>query len=275
MLVILYNKYMLQTRKILSKDYNCYVKNNNSKWTILFIHGFGSSYKFAENLFSLNNNYNIVSINLISNSQKDSLDINEFWAIANYYIKKIKTRKLIIFGHSLGGGVLANAGHHKKVKKVVWMSTIHPKMKDLFAIEALSDYVNEESSKKAALVNILKSFTDKRVESGKGSRLNKFLLKGSIWNNVLKQTLANKEFMNELDNNYHSLAPKSTFIIGTGDPLIKTKLFKKYIEYLGGEVLIIGKEHNPIKTDPKKINELLNQITTDKKPWFKKKVLKR
>lgn len=125
--------YLLKKAIINDVIISYYIKDNNAKSTILFVHGYNSSSDFVCDIFNLKQNFNIIAINLPGShyleKPKRVLSIDYFNEIVENFINNyLKTRHLILLGHSLGGGTVAALSQNKKVKLVIYLATIHPRM---------------------------------------------------------------------------------------------------------------------------------------------------
>ncbi len=259
---------MYRTKNIDGKNIKYFVKNNNSKWTIIFVHGFNSSSNFARYLFTLKNNYNIIAVDMVNVDRADEVQFDEMIKIVSTLIKKTKTRKVILLGHSLAGGVVSKVGLSPKVKKIVYMSTITPEIQKTKAFKLLKKH-HETKGKISLLI------TNKMVEMtrGKYGWAHAFLDRDSKWTGILKNTVLNEKFMKRLDSRYKLTKHKAKFVVSKDDNIISTRAFVKYANSLGKNVTYIGKRHNPIKTAPEEFNQDLNKMTEGRKRIIKKRVI--
>ncbi len=259
---------MYRTKNINGKNVKYFVKNNNSKWTIIFVHGFNSSSNFARYLFTLKNNYNIIAVDMVNVDRADEVQFDEMIKIVSTLLKKTKTRKVILLGHSLAGGVVSKVGLSPKVKKIVYMSTITPEVQKTKAYKLLKKH--HETKGKLSLM-----ITNKMVEMtrGKYGWAHAFLDRDSKWTGILRNTVLNEKFMKRLDSRYKLTKHKAKFVVSKDDNIISTRAFVKYANSLGKNVTYIGKRHNPIKTAPEEFNQYLNKMTEGRKRIIKKRVI--
>ncbi len=260
---------MYKIKNINGKEIKYFVKNNNSKWTVIFVHGFNSSSNFARYLFTLKNNYNIIAIDMVDMNTADEVEYDAMVKIIDVFVKKAKTRKVILLGHSLAGGVVSKVGINPKVKKIVYMSTITPEVQKTSAYKLLKKH-HETKNKLPLLIS------NKIVELTKGKYgwAHAFLDRNSKWTGILNNTVLNERFMKRLDARYKLTKHKAKFVVSQDDNIISTKAFVKYANSLGKNVTFIGKRHNPIKTAPHKFNQYLNGMTEGRKRIFKKNVVR-
>ncbi len=259
---------MYKTKKINDKDIRYFVKNNNSKWTIIFVHGFNSSSKFAQHLFPLNNDYNIIAVDMVDMNKANDVEFDEMIKIISTLTKKTRTRKVILLGHSLAGGVVSKVGLNPKVKKIIYMSTITPEMQKTNAYKMLKKYHNTKKKLPLLITNKLLEMTKGKYEWARA-----FLDRDSKWTGILNNTVLDERFMKRLDTRYKLTKHKAMFVVSKDDNIISTKAFVRYANSLSKDVTYIGKRHNPIKTDPQGFNEYLNNIVKDKKRIIKKGVI--
>ncbi len=259
---------MYKTKIINNKRVKYFVKNNNAKWTVIFIHGFNSSSNFASQLFDIENNYNIIAVDMVDANDVDEVKFENMIEITNKIIQKTRTRNVVLLGHSLAGGVVSKVGLNKKVKKIVYLSTITPDIQSTSAYKLLKKH--HETKNKVSLM-----FTNKLISLTKNKSVwaHAFLDRNSKWSNVLKNTVLDEFFMNSLGTKYKLTKDKSYFVVSKDDNIINTKAFVNYVNSLGKEVTFIGKKHNPIKTAPKEFNAYLNNLTASRKRIFKKGVI--
>ncbi|MFX1417314.1 MAG: alpha/beta fold hydrolase [Promethearchaeota archaeon] len=85
------------------------IRDNNSKNTLIFIHGSGGNSNVWENQFYLNINYNIIAIDLPSHNKSNTfpeLSLDLYVDVVKRFLDYIKPTELILGGHSLGGVVI-------------------------------------------------------------------------------------------------------------------------------------------------------------------------
>lgn len=141
-------KYLLKKILIKNEEISYYIKENKAKFTIVFIHGYNSSSDFAQPLFNLPQNFNIVVLNLpgslLLKNPRHVLSIDLFISIVKEFITKhVKVSNLILLGHSLSGGVVAPLSQHPKVKQIIYLSTIHPRMNHSNSWKNLNTFYNQ------------------------------------------------------------------------------------------------------------------------------------
>ncbi len=265
--------YQLQKITINNEQISYYLKDNNVKWTVLFIHGYMSSSDFASEIFKLNQNFNIIALNLPGSHYldlpKQTLSIDYFNQIVDYFINHhLKTRYLILLGHSLGGGTAASLSQNKKVKRVIYLSSINPRMVESQSWKKLYDFYYPKKIDQQANETYIATKPE----------LEEIFDKTTLYVNLTKKYLLNKEYVTKtLFSEYkNSLNKQPLFIIGDSDYVIETKAFVNFVtKDLQQQVLIIPNvNHSPLKEKPYFLNELLNQEIRYKKRFWPIKLIK-
>ena len=97
------------------KNYNInYIdENSNSKEieTIVFLHGWGSSYKVFNNLINIvKNKYRVVALDLVGHGDSSNFDkgfsVDDYVDIIQYFLEKLEIKNVILVGHSYGGRII-------------------------------------------------------------------------------------------------------------------------------------------------------------------------
>lgn len=275
----------LKKIKILNSYISYYLKDNHAKWTALFIHGFNSSTDFAKQIYDLDNNYNVVAINLPGSKYITELDqelgIDYFADLIGIFIDKcLRSKKIVLIGHSLGGGIVARLNEHKRVKRVFYISTINPEMKNSRSWLTLYDYFNPMGMKKSFKKMAIKTGSSLYAKfSKKDHPIFEFIDDQGKFFPIIKNYLLNLDYMNGvLLNQYEkSLEKKPLFIIGDDDKIVETKHFIKFVEQtLGQKVLILPEtKHNPFDNNSETLNYLFNNEIPVSKRFFKRNLIKR
>lgn len=278
-------QHKLKTIKILNSTLSYYLKDNRAKWTVIFIHGFDSSSDFARPIYDLKNNYNIVSVNLPGSKYVSELDqelgIDYFSDLLEIFINKcLRSKKIVLVGHSLGGGVVAKISNNFHVKRVFYVSTINPEMIKSKGWIMLNDYFYPQG--------VGKNFKRFAIKTGsslyssltkKTSPIFAFIDEKGKFLPVIKNYLLNRDYMcNVLKNDYQqSLVKNPLFIIGDDDKIVDTATFVKFVENsLYSKVLILpNTKHNPFDNNSETLNYLFNKEIPWKRRFFKRKLIKK
>ncbi|MBU4691665.1 alpha/beta hydrolase [Mycoplasma sp. ES3225-GEN-MYC] len=262
---------LLNYIKYKNKKVPVYLEDNKKDTTILFCHGINSSSDFISKLEPFKKTYNVVAANFIGSKytlkpNPDEINIEDWINIGKLLLNSIKTKNIIVLGHSMGGVVALNLADDKRVNKVIMMSTVNPTMTEnnsysiLKSAIAPTNFVSDVIGKLIVKVSEKFKKTAKLVES--------FSKKG-VWASLLEKVILNKEYLDSLGELYSANAEKMNFVVGSNDAIIGAKHFEKYANELGIPFTIIGKGHSPIKDDPIKANEYLNSFSLNKnRHWW-------
>ena len=264
----------MNTLEIMGYDIPVYVKDNNAKVTLLFIHGFHSSHEFIGKVKNLENNYNIISFSMPGSKfvkPTEELSIALLTKVAKKVLEQVKSSKIYILGHSLGGFVASELGRSSKVKKVIYLCPIHPNIVNTNLFKWLKTTIKPESKKEVILskvimggMNIAKHIADPSVR--------KFIDPENPWFDISKNDLLNEGLIRErLRQNYLKTLNKSYYICGTEDTVISTPDFVQFIEEeLGKKVTMVEAKHSPFLENVNETNDIVNSIIPFKKRWFAK-----
>ncbi len=274
--------YMTKNELIINDTKLTYLyKNNNSKRTMLFIHGFNSSALFAEKLFDLDNNFNLILVNL-PGSRENPIDreitLEEQSKIIWKFINKLNKKKIIVLGHSLGGSILAKIWKNRKIDELIFLSTIHPYMGEV-ATYRLLQKIKSGGSKlsKIPFDILLKGDSNKAIP--KASDWVKAFMKPPVGlKDILHKEILNDEYIQtKLKGELLKIKKPMKFAVGSKDHIIGTKQFEEYVNNrLNKKVNSFPNSgHNPIKDRPKLVNEWLNGLYQKKRTRSKKSLLKR
>lgn len=274
----------LKTINILNTPLSYYVKDNGAKWTAIFIHGFNSSTDFAKSIYELKNNYNIVALNLPGSKYLTTLDqelgIDYFSDLITIFINNcLRSKKVVLIGHSLGGGVVAKISDNPRVKRVFYISAINPEMITSRGWITLHNYFYplgmKHSLKKIAIKTGSSLYTSL---SKKTNPILAFIDEQGKFLPIIKNYILNRDYMNVvLKNDYEkSLTKNPLFIIGDDDKIVETSSFVKFVEKdLKQKVLVLpNTKHNPFDNNSQTLNYLFNQEIPSGKRFWKRKLIK-
>ncbi len=85
------------------------IKDNNSKKTLIFIHGVGGNSNIWDNQFYLKIDYTIIAIDLPSHNKSNTfpeLSLNLYVDVVKKLVDSLEPQKLILGGNSMGGAVI-------------------------------------------------------------------------------------------------------------------------------------------------------------------------
>ncbi len=275
----------LKKIKILNSTLSYYIKDNKAKWTAIFVHGFNSSTDFAKPIYELDNNYNIIALNLPGSKYLNELDqelgIDYFSDLIMIFIDKcLRSKKIVLIGHSLGGGIVAKISDHRRVKRVFYISTINPEMIKSKGWMALYDFFYPSGMKKNLKKMAIKTGSSLyKTWTNKTSPIMEFIDEKGKFLPVIKNYLLNNIYMESvLRNDYEkSLVKNPLFIIGDSDKIVETLSFVKFVEKdLKQQVLVMqDTKHNPFDNNSVTLNYLFNNEIPLTRRFFKLKLIKR
>lgn len=241
-------------------------KNQPAKATILFIHGFTSTY-LLHHLFVLKNefdDYNYLTMNLKGHMFDDSYseksfkelfknkevlkeyDLQAYVAELEAYIESHKLYKLIIIGHSMGGGIalMLQEKIKKRVLKLILVDAINPaiygskigcqylrdtirnRFMPLKKIEFEKHIVEDDDPKLAEVMNEYVNYEIERFLKNK----RKFLFIGA--------KLINPSLYIKLNNIYKNLDIPTLYIMGKKDKVIPYSYSRKYFQKINNPYII-------------------------------------
>lgn len=254
------NKFIFATCGL---DVNVYIKDIKAKKTMLFIHGFNSSHAFADSIYEMNNNFNIVSLDF-------PMDISEFEVfvdIINEILEKIIKTKVTIVAHSFGAAITLALENHPKVEGRILVAPLNPSVAKSKRYEFLSTVVLPETKAQKARSIVLKTAVKAVGKIRNNPMLEQLLEKDSGLNNLIFNKVFSDEFMAELDRRYKTFEAK--YVIGTLDEVISPSLFLEYLKSFNKELIFVEKSlHNPFRTNAIKMSQILNGNITYKKRFF-------
>lgn len=254
------NKFIFSTCGL---DVNVYIKDIKAKKTMLFIHGFNSSHGFAESIYEMNNNFNIVSLDF----PMDVTSFETFVDIVKDVIEKIIKTKVTIVAHSFGAAITLALENHPKVEGRILVAPLNPSVAKSKRYEFLSTVVLPETKAQKARSIVLKTAVKAVGKIRNNPMLEQLLEKDSGLNNLIFNKVFSDEFMEQLDQRYKTYEAK--YVIGTLDEVISPTLFAEYLKSFNKEVIFVEKSlHNPFKTNPIKMNIILNDGVIYKKRFF-------
>ena len=257
---------MISEINILDQKISYYYKNDNHKYTILFIHGFASSKSLIKYLEKYEDrNYNIIAFDCpgfgSSKTEKQQM-LEDYQNITNIFIDKLVPKNTIIIGHSLGSLSAVSVIDNPKILKIILLSSINPwhspkNYKDIIRMLIPENIMDAESS----LRHI--AYSMKRYGKAFNS-IAKFFLKAAPKNRKLFYKLLSKQSLNKEYLTKHVqplfLRQKGNliFIHGEKDIMIPIKGMQELADKLNAPLVIIKETgHSPIFEKPKTINDYL------------------
>ncbi|GAA5414556.1 alpha/beta fold hydrolase [Ureaplasma ceti] len=235
-------------------------KSEHPKGTILFIHGFTSSY-LLHHWFILNNvfeDYNYLALNLIGhefNRQEEyktlkEVDLYTYVRQLESYIETHHIYNLILIGHSMGGGVamLLYDKMKNRINKIILVDAINPaiyhsKLGPNYLLQTLLNH-----SKKLISFQFLKHHPQKSVEYDLSEDYINYEVKRFLDNKnnylALGTKLIEPKLQAELHRIYKNINIPVLYIMGESDRIIPYKQTKKYIQKLDNKSILFRTINN-------------------------------
>ena len=264
MAIFVYNFYMEYKLKQF-KNIKYTIKDNNSETTLVMVHGYKSSSDTYLPLYKLNNNFNMISINYLGNKYYEGdkiYNIKEVARSIDDIISEIQT-DVILVGHSFGGAVISEVKNDSKIKGYVFMSSFTKSFLDSKLHSSLIRLANKDIPDK--IIDTMIAVSAKKFNFdpiyAKG-----FLDSSGGFEIMFNENILNKEYIRTtLDENIKKITKPILAIIGEKDLVIPVESYKKYFKEMGVDTNIVPKsEHNPMKTKPSVVNDILNKEYTFK-----------
>lgn len=266
---------MINKIKIDGEIEQVFIQDNNSTNTLIMLHGMNSSSDFANDLYPLKHNFNIISINLPGskyNSDKQEVTMEKWFNYACKMIKRVKNTNLYLLSHSMSGGIASMIINQFDFKKCFFFDTIHPLMNKSKAHNVLRLYHQPK--------NILETAASKIIGVGVSQKrktnpwIDAFTSKDSIWYQMLNDYVLDDNFLKQIGENIAKKNQICYFAISSNDDIINTIDFVEYAISIKRPCEIIGTTHNPFKVAPDQVNNYLNRYIPFKKRsrFFKKKI---
>lgn len=217
-------------------DYEQYQHTvKNSKGNIMFLHGYTSSFQnYVETLKTEFPEYNIYAINVPGHGNSkwfdiEQLNMNYYAQVYKTYIEYLKLKKVILIGHSMGGGIavllngiinpkiidkniLINPANRAILKNELHIKKMIPsKLEDTQEVikSCFYDYQKYYGSEEQFLLEAEKSYKNLTTKQKH--------LSAMINSDLMKNT------MEKVQENILKLNNNSYLIVGENDKLVLTK----------------------------------------------------
>ncbi len=244
-------------------DVNLYIRDIKAKKTVLFIHGFNSSHSFAQPIYDMDNNFNIVALDL----PKQNISFELYVGIVKDVLEKVVKGNAILVGHSMGAAIVLALKDHPKIEDRILVSPLNPSITKSKRYDFLNKVMVPETRKQKAQSAIFKKAMTTVAKIQKNPLLEKLLEKNSEFNNLVFNQIFSDGFMKELDELYKTYQAK--YVIGTLDEIISPALLGDYLKSFQKELILVDKAlHNPFKANPIRMNQILNGELAYKKRLF-------
>ena len=264
-----------------SSDLTYWMKNVNSKTTVILLHGIGSSSSFATKIGKEHTNFNVISLDMpggINGPIFPGLTVQFIAEKVSHFIKHhVKSKNIVLVGHSLGAAVAAHvASENKKVDGVVYVSPFTPNLVLSKSYKAANAYMSLGDSKiditkktilGGAIKTAAKAFGFKNLNAFTDEKSNEYSL---LKNNVYNEDYISKELLDA----YKNVSKPCMFIISAKDIVVSTEGVTKFANRLRKKIVIIDSaDHNPFKHSAKEVVDILNDKIKFEKRVFGRKII--
>lgn len=243
----------------------------NPKGNIVFIHGFGGTARSKMSFRKNYKDYNFYSITLPGHGiskikSKEEIDFLFYIKVVEAFINSLSLKKIILLGHSMGGGIALNIATilKDKISHLILEAPANPSVVSNYEIvskliphsveETLQLYQNlfyDLSSMFPNEESMMKFITKEYEISKQGNDLSRLLIKENIekWMNVTNKAIQENKI-------------KTLLILGEYDKIVITsetqKIFQKYKIY---QIEILSKTgHMPLFEKSQECYKLIDKF---------------
>ncbi|MDI4567971.1 MAG: alpha/beta hydrolase, partial [Mycoplasma sp.] len=170
------------------------------------------------------------------NQYSKPLSIELFIEHTRTFIDQFIKRKVVLVGHSLGGGVVSALSDHPKVEKVVYINTIHPFIYKSRLYQFIYKYYSKKTAwqqiKNAVINGAMTVYKNKIAKEEEKEIIETMLDQNKPEHNIVQQNLFNENFVQHTlkINYFKSLAKDPVFIIGSSDIVIEPMHFIEFVK---------------------------------------------
>ncbi|WP_117275107.1 alpha/beta fold hydrolase [Mycoplasmopsis edwardii] len=267
--------------QILNETINV-IYEDNQKAKVLFLHGFGSSTSFAQQVYNLaNRDYDVVSFDFPGcglSSANNEISIEYYQQIASAFVKQSGFDIKLVIGHSLGGASALYLLNNNLVSKALLAAPINHNI--------LYDVVDETLSQttKRLIRWLMPSTYDEAFESSDNliylnknnykenlSKIAQMFLnvsqkKLSIFKNMAKNQITNDFYLQNSIKPLYEANNDYQIISGINDRFVPLNSVKKIAIQLNKELTELENcGHALFFEQPELINDKINQIINSMK----------
>ncbi|MEA4115340.1 alpha/beta hydrolase [Mycoplasma sp. 744] len=259
--------YKINYFETLNMQIPIYFLDKKSNTTLVFLHGIKSSIDFIQNLDKLINNYNILAINLPGSHyyktlNLENIDLNIWIKITNNILNKLKSKNIIIFAHSMSGGVAMGINKFKNIKKIVMFNTIHPFLEKNININLSSKFLSSKNMFENLFIK--EKYKNKMISQWNKEKAQKI----KYWIPMLNKTIFNSKYLDILEKQYINKKNLIVPIVSENDNVINSKNLLAYYKKINLNANIIGVGHSLSSIYNNDLANLINKLVKAKKRWF-------
>ncbi|UWD34196.1 alpha/beta fold hydrolase [Mesomycoplasma molare] len=254
-----------------------YVEENTGKPKVLFLHGFNSSYNFANQVYRLENrNYDIVAFDFPGcgeSSNNNEISVELYQKISEEFIKQTNINFDLVIGHSLGGASALYLLNKNYVKKALLAAPINYNILNTIAKETINQSI--ERLQKWLLPSNIEDATDssnnlvykeKNNYKKNISKIASVFLKLSqnkekYFAKIVRHQIINPEFLKKEIKNLYKENKDYEFITGINDLFVPFLSVAKIAnEYNKNIIGIKDCGHALFFEKPQEINDKINSL---------------
>ncbi|WP_027124152.1 alpha/beta fold hydrolase [Mycoplasmoides pirum] len=237
-------------------------KTFNSKGTFFYLHSFMGNFQMKNSFFNYYKDYDIYAINLPGHGNSKLNNIEEIKVsycinLVKKYIEDLNLKNLILFGHSLGGGIIAalNQLIPERIKLNIFEAPANSVM--LENLEVIKKLIpNNINDTKFIIEQMyfdpIKTFGSRLnyvIESEYKRCIEKFKI---FANNFKKETVIYNTTL--FDNGFKNIKKPSLVILGEKDGILPTNLMLKHLSNMNNnhlKLFIVAKSGHAIYSEQK------------------------
>lgn len=241
------------------------IKDNGFEDTIIYIHGLNSSTDALNEVVKMDLNFNIIAINYPGNKYlvNYSANFDKYIEITKKLLAKVKSKRIHLLGHSLGGAIAAHVARFPIIDKQFYVSALVPYDYEKPFVKFTKVFL-ENPSVYNGFIKFASKITDMNIHLNEG--LVEMLEKVSEYTETSRRLMVeyvlNPIEIEKLRIAYFSTNPKKThFIIGDHDKVVKVDEFSNFVENeLKRKAIVLkGCDHNPFTYNTQKVIDYINQ----------------
>ncbi|WP_033161246.1 alpha/beta fold hydrolase [[Mycoplasma] collis] len=253
-----------------------YILEDTGKDKVLFLHGFGSSVTFANQVYSLENrDYDVIAFDFPGcgqSSENQEITIERYQEIALEFVKKINFKIKLVVGHSLGGASALYLLNHNVVDYALLAAPINYNLLTLSHLkEGILNISNRikrwllpnniddayESQDNLVYTNVNKYKDNlKRIST---IFLNFMTNKKNIYSKMVKEQITNNKYLKKEIFDLYDQNQNYEFIIGMNDMFVPNLTVYEIADKRNKNLTILENcGHALFFEKPKEVNNKIN-----------------